>query len=76
MTDEMLKWIDAADYEALLTKIRFSPVGDKFFDGKAAVNYYGAALKRRAKEIGIVKASAIDARIGWPVVGENDNERN
>lgn len=74
-TDEMRKWIDVAGYETLLTRLRFAPVGDKLFAGEAG-QYYKAALKRRAREIGIVSEAAISQRVGWvtKAAGEGDED--
>lgn len=38
-TKEMKEWIDNANYEELLTKMKMAPVGSPFFGGKVG-DYY------------------------------------
>jgi hypothetical protein len=40
LTEENKKYIDGLSYESLLSKWRFAPVGDKWFEGDTGT--YGA----------------------------------
>jgi len=61
MTDSERKWIDEADYEALLRRWRFAPVGDAMFQGDTG-SYYAKVMSERRATSEHVSASK---RIGW-----------
>ena len=63
LTEEMKKQIDTMDYEQLLRKWRFAPVGDPMFQGE--VGKYSAIrlAELRAKEPD--GGAAASKRIGW-----------
>jgi hypothetical protein len=63
MTEEQKRWIDNADYESLLYRWRFAPVGDTFFQGDTG-DYFKKVMaeKRDADPGGHVRASK---NIGW-----------
>lgn len=62
--DDMIKWIDNATYEQLLSKWRFAPAGDPFFQGDVG-DYYKAKMSERREEIGPDASAAASKRIGW-----------
>lgn len=62
--EEMKKWIDDATYEHLLSKWRFAPAGDPFFQGDM-VDYYTEAMRRKREEIGEGGHVRASKAIGW-----------
>ena len=62
--EEMITWIDDADYEQLLRKWRFAPAGDPFFQGLVG-QHYSEAMARKRDEVGCEAAAAASKRIGW-----------
>ena len=63
-TQYMLDWIDNADYEELLTKWRFAPTGDPFFDGNVGKHFVLVIQAKKAK-IGDAEHTRISKKIGW-----------
>jgi len=61
---EMKAWIDAASYESLLSKNRFAPVGDPFFQGEVG-KHYMTVMARKRDEVGPGAAVAASKSIGW-----------
>jgi hypothetical protein len=61
LTLENKKYIDSLDYRSLLSKWRFAPVGDKWFQGETG-DYWG---KRMAELKETVDYVAISKEIGW-----------
>jgi hypothetical protein len=57
-------WIDAASYEQLLRKLRFSPAGDPLFVGDAGA-YFQKVMGEKKILIGHEAAVAISKSIGW-----------
>ena len=63
MTPDQKKWIDTADFEALLRRWRFAPGGDPIFQGTAGAYYQTRMNKLRNDDPeGAILASK---RIGW-----------
>lgn len=50
MTDEQKKWIDKADYEELLQRWRFAPVGNPLFQGDTG-GYYRKVMAKKKQQI-------------------------
>ena len=61
---QMRDWIDSASYEALLSKWRFAPSGDPFFQGEIG-KYYGDVMARKRSEVGDGAHVAASKSIGW-----------
>lgn len=65
MTNEqMINWIDNADYKDLLRKWRFAPAGDPFFQNNMGI-YYAANLGLKAQTLTEEQKAAISKDIGW-----------
>lgn len=64
MTNEQKAWIDAASYEALLSRWRFAPVGDPFLQGEAG-QYYKEVMSRKRNEVGDDEHVRASKAIGW-----------
>ena len=64
LTEENKKTIDGMSYEQLLTRWRFSPSGDRWFQGETG-DYWGSVMKKKKEEIGQDKAVSISKSIGW-----------
>lgn len=62
--EEMKKWIDNASYGQLLSKWRFAPVGDPFFQGEIG-DYYSEKMAEKRREVGDAEHVATSKRIGW-----------
>lgn len=63
MTPEQKAWIDAATYEQLLRKWRFSPMGDPMFQGDSGDYYQERMTQLKAADPdGAIQASK---NIGW-----------
>jgi len=60
----MKDWIDNASYEELLSKWRFAPIGDLFFQGEIG-NYYSKKMAEKRKEMDISEHVKISKNIGW-----------
>jgi len=61
LTEENKKTIDAMSYEGLLSKWRFAPSGDPWFQGETG-EYWGKRMNELRKTSDHVAASK---RIGW-----------
>jgi hypothetical protein len=66
---EMKEWIDNATYAQLLSKWRFAPAGDPFFQGQLG-EYYQKIMAMRRHEVGATEHIKTSKRIGW-VIYEN-----
>jgi hypothetical protein len=64
MEKEMKEWIDNADYESLLRKWRFAPVGDVFFQGELG-KYYSDAMFKKRNELNNAEQVRTSKTIGW-----------
>lgn len=64
LTETMKKWIDEASYSDLLTRHRFSDIGDEIFWGDAGV-YYADVMHKKKESIGRETAVAASKAIGW-----------
>ena len=62
LTEENKKYIDSLSYEALLSKWRFAPVGDKWFQDDTG-KYWGDRMKE-LRENGANHVGASKS-IGW-----------
>lgn len=62
--EEMKEWIDKASYKALLSKIRFEPVGSKWFDGEMGTYFMERYVYVR-KQTPHTEQVAASKRIGW-----------
>lgn len=63
LTDEVKKQIDAMDYEEMLRRWRFAPVGDAIFSG-AAGGYYAKRMFALRDKDPQASVSA-SKQIGW-----------
>lgn len=63
MTQEEKDWIDNSDYEALLSRWRFAPVGDHMFSGETG-DYYSKSLSTRRNANPDLHVE-ISKKIGW-----------
>lgn len=64
MTDQEMKdWIDNANYESLLSKWRFAPSGDPFFQGVVGKHYSKAIADKRDEDHG--EAVRASKQLGW-----------
>lgn len=59
-----LRWIDEADYDSLLKRWRFAPIGSVWFQGKVG-EHFAETMKRRRAEIGDEEHTAASKRVGW-----------
>ena len=50
MTQEQKEWIDSADYESLLRKWRFAPMGDSIFLGECGDYYFQVMVRKRTAD--------------------------
>ena len=62
MTNVEKQWIDSADYEQLLRRWRYAPVGDSMFQGDTG-QYYQETLFRKRDELG-QQAAEISKSLG------------
>lgn len=61
---EMMAWIDAQDYQTLLEKWRFAPVGDAFFTGAVGDHYSKVMIEKRS-QVGPQGAINASKQVGW-----------
>ncbi len=61
---QMKKWIDNASYEQLLSKWRFAPAGDPFFQDEIG-NYYSEVMRKKKEECGPDAAVKASKKLGW-----------
>ena len=64
LTEENKKCIDSLSYEQLLSRWRFAPSGDRWFQGETG-DYWGSVMNKRKEEIGQDEAVRISKDIGW-----------
>ena len=64
LTKENKKHIDDLSYEQLLSRWRFAPLGDRWFQGETG-DYWGNAMNKKKEEIGQDEAISISKSIGW-----------
>ena len=61
---EMKSWVDNADYEQLLRKWRFAPVGDPLLQGDMG-DYFSKVMFAKRDEVGYAVHVATSKHIGW-----------
>lgn len=61
MNEQIKDWIDNSNYEQLLSKWRFAPIGDPMFQGETG-DYYYAVMSEKKLTANHVQASK---NIGW-----------
>jgi len=61
---EMMKWIDNATYEQLLSKWRFAEIGSLWFQGEVG-NHYQKVMAKKRKEVGQAEHVRASKSIGW-----------
>jgi len=64
MTPEQKKWIDHATYYSLLSRWRYSKIGDPIFQGEAG-EYFAKVMEAKRIEIGSEKSIQVSKAIGW-----------
>ena len=64
LTKENKKHIDSLSYEQLLSKWRFAPSGDPWFQGETG-DYWGTVMNKKKEELKGYQAVAISKSIGW-----------
>lgn len=62
MTQEQMEWIDNADYEQMLHKWRFAPIGDPYFSDPETWSYFDKIMKQKKSRVDPV---AISKKVGW-----------
>ncbi len=67
MNQEMKAWIDHAEYQQLLERWRFAPLGDPMFQGEIGEHFQQVMkAKRAALEAGDPEVHArTSKRVGW-----------
>lgn len=61
MNERIKEWIDGASYEQLLSKWRYSPIGDPMLQGEAG-EYYSKIMFQKKSTVNHVQASK---NVGW-----------
>ena len=64
MNEETREWIDKADYEQLMYKWRFAPVGDPIFQGETG-RYFRRRMNQARAAIGQAEHVRISKKLGW-----------
>ena len=64
LTEENKKAIDSSSYEQLLSRWRFAPSGDLWFQGETG-DYWGSVMNKKKEEIGQVEAVKVSKDVGW-----------
>ena len=62
--EERLAWIEGANYQELLAKWRFEPIGSPWFEGEVGAAYTKAIGVRRDQITG-PEAVAASKAVGW-----------
>jgi len=62
--EEMMKWIDQASYEQLLSKWRFSSAGSPWFQDQIG-DYYAMVMRRREEEMSNDERVRASKNVGW-----------
>lgn len=62
--EERKRWIDNASYGQLLSRWRFAPAGDPFFQREIG-KYYSKVLSEKRQEVGNAAHVAASKAIGW-----------
>ena len=65
MTDELKKQIDDMNYVQLLSRWRFSPVGDPMFQGESGEYFAKRMAELRSQPGGDERHTAASKAIGW-----------
>lgn len=70
MDEQVKHWIDSSDYETLLRKWRYAPVGDNYFEGEQGAYYKKVMFEKRdaLPHDEQVKASK---NVGWERLKDN-----
>lgn len=61
---EHRNWIDAASYEEMLRRLRFSPAGDPLFIGDTG-KYFSEVMKEKKEKVGQTEVVEISKKVGW-----------
>lgn len=61
LTQEVRDTIDAMDYESMLRKWRFAPVGDAMFSGESGDYYRKVMLEKKV----LCDHVEVSKRVGW-----------
>lgn len=64
LNKEIKDKIDNLDYQAMLSKWRFSPVGDSMFEGESG-EYFENRMNELKKQLSDNEVFTISKRIGW-----------
>ena len=64
LTPENKAHIDSLSYTRLLSKWRFAPSGDPWFQGETG-KYWGQRMKEKRDDVGPAEHTATSKRIGW-----------
>jgi len=64
LTPELKAQIDAKSYEALLSRWRNAPIGDKIFQGESG-EYWGKRMSEVRSQVGNDQYVAASKSIGW-----------
>jgi len=64
VTESQKKWIDNANYEELLSRWRFAPLGDSMFQGDTG-DYYSKIMREKRESMENDEHVNASKRIGW-----------
>lgn len=64
MSEETKKQIDEMDYQQMLYKWRFSPVGSHWFQGEVG-DYFTKVMNEKRAAVGSEAHTAASKEIGW-----------
>jgi len=64
LTEENKKAIDSLSYEQLLSRWRFAPMGDRWFQDETG-DYWSSVMNKKKEEIGQTEAVHVSKNIGW-----------
>lgn len=61
---DVKQWVDNASYTELLSKWRFAPIGDRFFQNDNG-KYYSMVMQQKHNEVGNDAHVQASKSIGW-----------
>ena len=64
LTKENKKYIDSLEYEELLSRWRFAPSGNPWFEDETG-DYWGGVINIKKQEVGQDEAVRTSKDIGW-----------
>ena len=64
MDEKIKQEIDNMDYESMLRRWRYAPVGDPMFQGEVG-EYYSKVMKEKREKVGGTEHVRASKNIGW-----------